>query len=1049
MTHHLTRADNVSLPILNTKGESLGMTIDAYDRARPQTSTERIHAFCLAPFTAVDFGPDGTITVCNHYNHWIARIEEHESFLDVWRGPEFQKLRDDMRNYVLDEDRCRHCARHIRSGMPTQTFATLQFDAYPPTSTQPEFPEYLIFRLSNNCNLACVMCDEYFSSVIREKREELPPIKRYYGDRFFDDIRQILPTARYVEFYGGEPFLVPEHRRVFELIEETGSQCGIYVNTNGTSLNARSKHWLETLNFKVIAVSMDASNAKLHSRTRIGIVHQVLHQNFRWLLELRERKGISLSINVTELRQNWFDLPQMFRFAASVDCGVHINTCVSPPHCSLYTLPTDQLEFVNDYLKRERDRLGSVLDVRGNRESYSLLLQMIDEELSRRGPEDLLPIEISVCRDRYGTKGLLAAPIPGEAPFDTPEAVMEEIDRILAAKLTCEERLLNDMLGDLADLVDQPRWGMVRRRLEELCCDVFVEFFPIDRDARTLEPALSPIQAYDRLNDRYSSSTIDTVAVDSNGRLIRDACCTDSFLGVPLEPLWGRPLVDLDRELRRLHGRTSRAWEVSTPAFSEKLAISSESKRAIASVSILRWNSRRQIEGNIFVATCIHGPVPKSPFLTGLFTHQDENGYDPNANITLAERAFLLMRTISSDQRVLRIEADDKEIVSKLSGEIDEDGLLEESDWIGRRVEELFAHLECNSPPAVHERYWRPYLFDRVARSSTSSVATRLLTLPQFNASGRVSGSVTFALRIANGVGLLRRLKRQEKVSFIDVYTHLVLRQFSGTKARDLEMTPARVLAQRRRVYPDAEIKTIWTDFYGVIVDGPDETWFNTSIRSYLRRPWDELFEAVTGGWGQPTFEIDDSKHFTRQLYRFQIGGEERVVEQLVFARVDSADRIGSSILVVTSSAPPRTELCLQFEERQYLGRLPAEAICSEDQALAALSNNGGEPLVRFRVDPCDTVLSVQSLEKEPRVDFSSAVGSKVMSIHIRLVESFGMNVVTVEERNEAGFKDCVLRFLKDGSEPTLLRVILVPGWGADGSVECVDVFMGFVAQIS
>ncbi len=179
---------------------------------------------------------------------------------------------------------------------------------------------------------------------------------------------------------------MPEHRRVFELIEKTGSRCGIYVNTNGTSLNAQSKHWLETLNFRVIAVSMDASNAKLHSRTRIGVVHEVLHRNFRWLLDLRERKGLALSINVTELRQNWFDLPQMFRFAASVDCGIHINTCVWPLHCSLYTLPTDQLRYVQDYLLRERDRLGALLDVRGNHESYGLLLRMVGEELRRRVP---------------------------------------------------------------------------------------------------------------------------------------------------------------------------------------------------------------------------------------------------------------------------------------------------------------------------------------------------------------------------------------------------------------------------------------------------------------------------------------------------------------------------------------------------------------------------------------------------------------------------------------------------------------------------------------
>ncbi len=63
--------------------------------------------------------------------------------------------------------------------------------------------------------------------------------------------------------------------------------------------------------------------------------------------------------------------------------------------------------------------------------------------------------------------------------------------------------------------------------------------------------------------------------------------------------------MELDREVRRLHGRTTLAWEVTTPAFRERLARTLDGSQGLAHISLPRWNVRRQIDGNVMIARLI------------------------------------------------------------------------------------------------------------------------------------------------------------------------------------------------------------------------------------------------------------------------------------------------------------------------------------------------------------------------------------------------------------------------------------------------------------
>ncbi len=457
-----------SPPIRLTSGSPLPVTQNQYDAARQgwvrrHMKKVGVRPLCHAPFTTLDCSPSGVITPCNHFGRQLATANEDLSILDLWRGLAMQGLRDQMLAYTLDPEVCRHCVRHIDAGQCEQAFSVAQFDERPAKDRVPQYPTRMIFRLSNECNLACVMCDGDTSSRIRREFDKLPPMKPLYGERFFREMEDILPHLEHVEFYGGEPFLVKEHLRILDLIEKTKARCSIYVNTNGTVLTPRIKHFLETLNFTCIAISADAVSPEVHGRVRYGLRSRIFQENLAYYLDLRKRTRAFLMLNVTEHRKNWFELPEVFRLAERHQLLVHINTCIHPENVTLYTLPTDQLRYVREFTLEERARLCAEFPTFSNRPAYDFYLALIQRELESRevawapGP----------CVSTPLSDGLLASPIPGLPPFDDPEQVMAEVARMRMLDGETCGRMLSEMLRTVAALSSQKRWCDVRIRISD------------------------------------------------------------------------------------------------------------------------------------------------------------------------------------------------------------------------------------------------------------------------------------------------------------------------------------------------------------------------------------------------------------------------------------------------------------------------------------------------------------------------------------------------------------------------------------------------------
>jgi hypothetical protein len=180
--------------------------------------------------------------------------------------------------------------------------------------------------------------------------------------------------------------------------------------------------------------------------------HDRFLKNLQWLFESRERLGLYVILNFNELRQNWFEIPMIFRFAAQNSCRVHTNHCVGPEFCTIYDLPRRELLYVQEFLVRQREELKQELVAHENHLPYDHLLVNIAARLDagaeptwspefraylenrERGASDAAgdPEEFGAfLTEKVMTDGLLTAPIPGQEPFETPAKVAAEITRIV------------------------------------------------------------------------------------------------------------------------------------------------------------------------------------------------------------------------------------------------------------------------------------------------------------------------------------------------------------------------------------------------------------------------------------------------------------------------------------------------------------------------------------------------------------------------------------------------------------------------------------------
>jgi molybdenum cofactor biosynthesis enzyme MoaA len=258
-----------------------------------------------------------------------------------------------------------------RMSTPAQSF-----DRY----TVGDWPSQMEFTLSNRCNLECVQCNGDVSSTIRARREKRPPLPVPYGEEFFAQLPPYLEHVELTAFLGGEPFLIPEARRVWDLLLDGGLRPEIHVTTNATVWNDRVERYVNDLAMG-FAVSIDGATRETYEAIRVGARYDRVIEIRDRMLEASRRNGSYFQLNFCLLRANWHELAEFCRQGDELDVPVNVIPVLQPASHSVLRLSADELADVVTTLDRQDAAIGRHLG--RNRPAWENAVRMIREELER------------------------------------------------------------------------------------------------------------------------------------------------------------------------------------------------------------------------------------------------------------------------------------------------------------------------------------------------------------------------------------------------------------------------------------------------------------------------------------------------------------------------------------------------------------------------------------------------------------------------------------------------------------------------------------------
>ncbi len=316
--------------------------LSEYNKSRPLGPQKML---CYSPFRSIYFGHHGKVVSCCYNRTHILGEYPKQSIKEIWLGEEADKLR----NYIKHNDLslgCAGCKQQLVAG----NFDAVKAKQYDERKHNKNgFPSVMEFELSNTCNLECEMCSGDFSSLIRAKRENLPPLESPYDDRFVEQLEEFLPYLEEVKFYGGEPFLIEIYYKIWERIMAVNPAIRISVQTNATVLNNRVKRILEGTNFH-LNVSFDSLQKETYEKIRKNAEYERTFENLKWFREYCRERDTFFGVSVCAMRQNWRELPDFIIFCNELNVPVYFHTVFYPEHTAIRTMNSAELEEIIKYL---------------------------------------------------------------------------------------------------------------------------------------------------------------------------------------------------------------------------------------------------------------------------------------------------------------------------------------------------------------------------------------------------------------------------------------------------------------------------------------------------------------------------------------------------------------------------------------------------------------------------------------------------------------------------------------------------------------------------
>ena len=389
--------------------------------------------FCVLPWISLEASPIGTVRPCCLADDEIRDNAGNKFELATAEFSHIQNSNhmQDLRTQFLAEQRpetCRKCWNEEDAGRTSKRMHTLdrlkhslKDDEW---STDAKPLMFLDLKLGNICNLKCRICGSWSSSQFAAEeisftpREEQKSSHAYKmlragawpkeNNHFWQQIDHVLSDIRYIEFTGGEPFMIDQHFDMLQHIVDRGiaGQVEIHYNTNGTLFPDRGPDIWKHFKTVEIAFSVDDIGPRFEyqrSNASWGTVKENISK-FRSMREGMPNLQLQCCTTVNVFNVRYLDEVALWIALQDFDF-VYWNMMHDAWYFSISRLPATAKEQIADYLtncdipEQFRAEFSRIIDFMNNGESSDgeETRQQI-QKLDHRRQQDLKTVAVELAQ---------------------------------------------------------------------------------------------------------------------------------------------------------------------------------------------------------------------------------------------------------------------------------------------------------------------------------------------------------------------------------------------------------------------------------------------------------------------------------------------------------------------------------------------------------------------------------------------------------------------------------------------------------------------------
>ena len=389
--------------------------------------------FCVLPWVSLETSPIGTVRPCCLAEEEIVDNAGDKFNLSTAQFSTIQNSQymRNLRREFLDGKQpqtCRKCFREERAGRTSKRMHTLD-------RLKHMLPEqdwtidskplmFLDLKLGNICNLKCRICGSWSSSTFAtEELQFLSPTEKksshHYtmlkqgawpreNPTFWSEIDKVVDQIQYIEFTGGEPFMIREHFDMLQGLVHRGiaGNIEIHNNTNGTQYPEDAADIWKHFKLVEIAISVDDIGARFEYQRSNAVWAEVVANIERFKELRRNYSNIQLQFCCTVNVFNVYYLEDLANYVYAQEFDfVYWNMMHEAYYFSISTLPETTKVAITNHLKSSKvnesvsKEFTQIIDFMNNGASLDgNILRMRIADLDRKRDQNLADVEPEFAR---------------------------------------------------------------------------------------------------------------------------------------------------------------------------------------------------------------------------------------------------------------------------------------------------------------------------------------------------------------------------------------------------------------------------------------------------------------------------------------------------------------------------------------------------------------------------------------------------------------------------------------------------------------------------